>query len=81
MDESVTYHKFMINIQTLIYASESYTYENWVFRDISVGFSRLYYIIDGEAYYEENGQKIRLKKNQQDVRFALEKKCLRALMT
>ena len=63
MDESVTYHKFMINIQTLIYASESYTYENWVFRDISVGFSRLYYIIDGEAYYEENGQKIRLKKN------------------
>ena len=53
----------MINIQNLLYASESYTHENWVYRDISVGFSRLYYIIDGEAYYEENGQKIRLKKN------------------
>jgi AraC-like DNA-binding protein len=27
-----------------------------------VSFSRLYYVIDGEAYYEEGGQRIRLKK-------------------
>ena len=50
-------------IQNILLASESYTYENWVFRDICVGFSRLYYIIDGEGYYEENGQRVRLKKN------------------
>ena len=50
-------------IQNILLASESYTFDNWVFRDICVGFSRLYYIIDGTGYYEENGQRIRLKKN------------------
>ena len=49
-------------IRNLLLANESYTHKNWVYRDVYVGFSRLYYILDGEAYYEENGQRIRLKK-------------------
>lgn len=52
-----------MKIKTLLYASESYTHDNWVYRDVFVGFSRLYYIIDGEAYYEEEGRVYRLKKN------------------
>ncbi|MBQ8731625.1 MAG: helix-turn-helix domain-containing protein [Oscillospiraceae bacterium] len=50
-------------VQNLIVGSESYTHSNWVYRDVNVGFSRLYYILDGEAYYEENGKRVRLKKN------------------
>ncbi len=50
-------------VQNILLASESYTHSNWDYRDISVEFSRLYYIIDGEAYYEENGEQVRLKKN------------------
>ena len=50
-------------IQNAWNSSESYTHPNWVNKDVYVNFSRLYYIIDGEAYYEENGKKIRLKKN------------------
>lgn len=53
----------MMLIQNILLASESYTFDNWVFRDICVGFSRLYYIIDGSGYYEENGQTVRLKKD------------------
>ena len=49
-------------VQNILLANESYTYQNWLHKDICVGFSRLYYIIDGEAYYEEAGQRIRLKK-------------------
>ena len=49
-------------IQNIWDASESYTHQNWIYKDVCVNFSRLYYIIDGEAYYEENGKKIRLKK-------------------
>ena len=48
-------------VQNISLANESYTTQNWFHRDICVGFSRLYYVIDGEAYYEENGQKTRLK--------------------
>lgn len=50
-------------IKHLLLASESYTHQNWIYRNVNVGFSRLYYIIDGEAYYEENGQAVRFKKN------------------
>lgn len=50
-------------VQNLLLASESYTHSNWEYKNISVEFSRLYYIIDGEAYYEENGIRVRLKKN------------------
>ena len=49
-------------VKNVLHASEGYTHDRWVFRDINVGFSRLYYIIDGEAYYEENGQAVRFKK-------------------
>ena len=49
-------------IQNLLWFNESYTHENWVYRDVCVGFSRLYYILDGEGYYEENGKAIRFKK-------------------
>lgn len=50
-------------IQKLLLASESYTNPNWEYRNVHVEFSRLYYIIDGEAYYEEKGKRVRLKKN------------------
>lgn len=57
------YNTVAMIVQNVWNNSESYTHENWEFRDICVGFSRLYYIVDGEAYYEERGQKIRLKKH------------------
>ena len=41
---------------------EGYTHDNWVYKDVNVGFSRLYYIVDGEAYYEKIGKAQRLKK-------------------
>jgi AraC-like DNA-binding protein len=56
------YNDNMITFQSLLLASESYTHDNWVYQDICVGFSRLYYILEGEAYYEENGKKVQLKK-------------------
>ena len=52
-----------MTVEQLLHASESYTYANWNFHNVNVRFSRLYYIIDGEAYYEENGRAVRLKKN------------------
>ena len=48
-------------VQNAWQASECYTYENWAYPDICINFSRLYYIVGGEGYYEENGQRIRLK--------------------
>lgn len=56
------YNGFTMMIQNLILSNESYTHENWIYRDVFVGFSRLYYVIDGTAYYEENGQTRLLKK-------------------
>ena len=50
-------------IRNILLSSESYTYPNWVYRDVFVGFSRLYFIIDGEGYYEENGKIFKFKKN------------------
>lgn len=50
-------------IQNIILANESYTHDNWVYENVFVGFSRLYYILDGEAYYEEGDKRIRLQKN------------------
>ena len=50
-------------IKNLLLTSESYTHRNWVYRNVNVGFSRLYYIIEGEAYYEENGKTVRFLKN------------------
>jgi len=56
------YNTAMLTLQNHFGASESYTHDNWVYQDVYVGFSRLYYIIDGEGYYEENGQVTRFKK-------------------
>jgi len=57
------YNNFTMIIQNLLLFNESYTHENWVYKDVFVGFSRLYYILDGEGYYEENGKAIRFKKH------------------
>ena len=50
-------------IQNLFLAYESYAPKDWCFRNLYSCFSRLYYILDGEAYYEENGKTVRLKKH------------------
>lgn len=57
------YNDITMIIKQLLLASESYTHQNWIYRNVNVGFSRLYYIIDGEAYYEENGKAVRFRKN------------------
>ena len=44
------------------FAAESYTHDNWFYQE-SLGYSKFYYIIDGEGYYEEDGQVTRFKKN------------------
>ena len=49
-------------VKDLFNNDERYTHDNWVYKDVCVGFSRLYYIVDGEAYYEENGKSERMKK-------------------
>lgn len=49
-------------VQNILLSAESYTHSNWVYRDVYVGFSRLYYAIDGEAYYEECGKRVRFQK-------------------
>ena len=48
-------------IQSLLLSDESYTHDNWLYRDVTVGFSRLYYILEGTAYYEENGKAHQLR--------------------
>jgi AraC-like DNA-binding protein/mannose-6-phosphate isomerase-like protein (cupin superfamily) len=58
----ILYNGFTMIINNLLLASESYTHTNWEFHNVNVRFSRLYYIIDGEAYYMENGQSVRFKK-------------------
>ena len=49
-------------IKQLLHAYESYTHKNWEFHNVNVRFSRLYYIIDGEAYYKEKDHTVRFKK-------------------
>ena len=56
------YNKIMI-VQKISTCNESYTHTGWVYRDMISGVSRLYYVIDGDAYYEEGGKKVKLKKN------------------
>lgn len=50
-------------IQNLYLASESIAPADWCYHGLYSYFSRLYFIIDGDAYYKEMGKKIRLKKN------------------
>lgn len=54
------YTEVMI-IKNILLSAETYTHDDWVYKDVYVGFSRLYYILDGEAYYEEKGEKRRLQ--------------------
>ena len=49
-------------VQSLIFTGEAYTHKGWGYRHINVGFSRLYYILDGEAYYEEEGRRVLLRR-------------------
>jgi len=56
------YNDLIMIIKQLLLASESYTHTNWVFHNVNVRFSRLYYIIDGEAYYKERDHTVRFKK-------------------
>jgi AraC-like DNA-binding protein/mannose-6-phosphate isomerase-like protein (cupin superfamily) len=44
-------------------ANESLTFNNWIYEEVNVNFSRMYYILDGEAYVIFNNQKMRLKKD------------------
>ena len=49
-------------VKSIFNNGESHSHNHWVFRDVNVDFSRLYYVLDGEAYYEEGGRTVRLKK-------------------
>ena len=48
-------------VQNILLASESPTHDNWIYRDVFVGFSRVYYVLDGIAFYEEGGRCVQLK--------------------
>lgn len=56
------YNLYVMMIKNLLHSYESYTHKNWVYKNVYVDFSRLYYIIDGEAYYVEGGEVRRFKK-------------------
>lgn len=56
------YNKCTMIIQNVLLSNEIYTHENWVYKDIYTHFSRLYYILDGEAYYQEGERIIPLRK-------------------
>ena len=43
--------------------NEGYTHKNWFYKNIYVNFSMIYYVIDGVAYYEDEGGVLPLKKN------------------
>jgi hypothetical protein len=49
-------------VKDLFCNNEAYTHDNWEYRDVVSRFSRLYYVIDGEAYYEEGQRRERLRK-------------------
>ncbi len=50
-------------VTNVLISDEVYTHEYWEYRDVFVQFSRLYYILDGEAYYHEGGRTVRFLKN------------------
>ena len=50
-------------IKNLYLASESTAPEGWCYHGLCSYFSRLYYILDGDAYYKEAGKTVHLKKN------------------
>lgn len=56
------YNKNTMIVKSIFNIGESYTYADWVYRDLNVGFSRLYYILDGEGFYEEGGKTVQFRK-------------------
>ena len=50
-------------IKNILLASESYTHKNWVYENVFSAFSRMYYVIDGDAFYEEEGRTVKLQKD------------------
>ena len=58
-----SYNRAMITLQDLRLISESYTREPWGGKELASSFSRLYYVLDGEAYYEEGGRRVKLQKH------------------
>ena len=59
---NIGYNNGVMIIQNVLLSSESYTHKSWVYINENSGFSRMYYIIDGDAFYEEDGKKIKFKK-------------------
>ena len=62
IEENKSYNYSVMIIKNIFNSSESYTHKNWEYRNVCVDFSRLYYVIDGEAYYDEGGIKRQFKK-------------------
>ena len=61
--KKISYNNYIMVTQNILLASESYTHKKWVYKNVISGFSRMYYVIDGDAFYEENGKKTKLKKD------------------
>ena len=47
----------------ILIAEERYTFNNWTFHNIVCNYSRVYYVLNGEAYYRDSQKTVRLKKN------------------
>ncbi len=56
------YNKAAMIVKSIFNTGESYTHTDWVYRDLDVGFSRLYYILGGEGFYEEDGRTVPFRK-------------------
>ena len=56
------YNNRIMIVKSIFNIGESYTHDDWVYRDLNVGFSRLYYILDGEGFYEEDGKTVPFRK-------------------
>ena len=56
------YNRSTMIVKSIFNVGESYTHDDWVYRDLNVGFSRLYYILDGEGFYEEDGKAVQFRK-------------------
>ncbi len=56
------YNKNTMIVKSIFNVGESYTHDNWGYRDLYIGFSRMYYILDGEGFYEEDGKSVPFRK-------------------
>lgn len=60
---AMRYTGLTMMIQNIYLASEATAPAEWCYRDLYSYFSRLYYVIEGDAYYKEEGKTVKLKKN------------------